>query len=130
MICTKRAFFFGLTSILVAQRPAAAKPTIFDFYDYVRRLKAASDQPHEEPWISARVRAVDRVRRQIRVMHLPASAFKMPAMTMTLLTADTVDLAVPKIGEWIEMRIAKRKDRIEIVDLRSLRRCGGAVCPP
>lgn len=121
MNVTKRAFILALATSLGTQNAVAAKPTIFDFYEYVQRRKAASDAPHEEPWISARIRAIDRGRRQTRVTHAPAPSFKMPTMTMTLGVAENVGLATLKAGVKIDIRIAERKGRIEIIDVQMRR---------
>ena len=130
MNITRRRFILGLALSVGAQKEAAAKPSIFDFYEYVQKLKASSDKPNEPPWIPAMVRIVDRTRRQIRIMHVPAPSVGMPAMTMMLHVAETVDLAVPKVGRWVDIKIAKRNDRIESIELRSRGRCRSAACPP
>ena len=122
MNLTKRAFIFGLASILSAQNASAAKPTVFDFYEYVQRRKAASETPNEEPWIPGEIRALDRGKRQIRVTHSPAPAFGMPIMTMTLDVVDKVDLKALRIGDQVDIRIGKIDGQIEVIDIRRLRR--------
>jgi|APMI01.1.fsa_nt_gi Cu/Ag efflux protein CusF len=121
MNLSKRAFILALATGLVAQDAVAAKPTIFDFYEYVQRRKAASDAPHEEPWISAMVRAVDRARRRIRITHVPAPSAGMPAMTMTLDVAEDLDVSVRRAGEAVDIRVDMRDGRLVVADIRTRR---------
>jgi Cu/Ag efflux protein CusF len=118
MHLSKRAFILALAAGLAAQGAVAAKPNIFDFYEYVQRRKAASDAPHEEPWISAKVGAVDRARRRIRITHVPAPSAGMPAMTMTLDVADDLDISVRKVGDAIDVRVGMSNGRLFVTYIR------------
>lgn len=119
MNLTKRAFILALATSLGTQNAVAAKPTIFDFYEYVQRRKAVSDAPHEEPWISVKVRAIDRARRQIRITHVPAPSAGMPAMTMTLDVAEDLDISLRKVGDVIDVRVGMRNGRLFVTDIRT-----------
>ncbi len=118
MNVTKRAFIFGLALTLGGRNAFAGRPTTFDFYEYVRKLRAASDKPHEEPWIPAKVRSIDRANRQIRITHVPAPSVGMPAMTMTLGIAEGLDISARRAGDAIEVRVDMRNRRLVVTDIR------------
>lgn len=116
MNVTKRAFIFGLALTFGGRSAFAGRPTTFDFYEYVRKLKEASDKPDEEPWISAKVRNIDRVNRQIRITHVPAPSVGMPAMTMTLGIVEGLDISAPRGGDVIDIKVGKRDGDLVVTE--------------
>ncbi len=117
MNVTRRSFIAILASALGSKTANAAKPTVFDFYEYVQRRKAATES-HEEPWLAATIRGIDRAKRRLWLTHSPAPGFGMPTMTMTLDVDQKIDLAPLKVGRRVDIRIGKNLNRIEVIDIR------------
>jgi Cu/Ag efflux protein CusF len=116
-----RIFVIGLMLSLTIQTVAHAKPNIFDLYEYENKVRAASETPQEHPWLRSKIKAIDRVRGQIRFTHVPAASLGMPAMTMTLGVSNGLDLSALGVSDTIDIRIAKQNGRIEIIEIRRQR---------
>ena len=114
-----RIFVIGLS--LTIQPVANAKPNIFDLYEYENKVRAASATPQEHPWLRSKIKAIDRMRRQIRFTHVPAASLGMSAMTMTLGVSNGMDLSALGLNDTIDIRIAKQNGRIEIIEIRGQR---------
>lgn len=118
MFLARRTFIVGLVLTAASENALAAKPTIFDFYEYQRKLRDASPTPHEHPWIPATVEGIDRARKEVTIYHVPAPSSGMPAMTMTFGIAEGVHLNMVKIGSSVDIQIDKHNGLIKIIDIR------------
>ncbi|MFD2181741.1 copper-binding protein [Rhodoplanes azumiensis] len=74
----------------------------------------AAAEPHEMPWMSARVVRVDNASGSATIFHGPIESTGMPAMTMTLGAAEPNLVAGLQEGQEIEFRVAGEKKIIAV----------------
>lgn len=118
MRIAKRSFLFSLGAAMATSASGIAKPSIFDFYEYTRRIQEGSQTPHERAWIPGTIKEIDMRTRHIAIEHLPTPETEMPRMIMTFAVTDGVHLPMLRIGDRVEIQIDKLNGLVTVIDLR------------
>ncbi|MDE2361100.1 MAG: copper-binding protein [Hyphomicrobiales bacterium] len=110
---------FALLCVVAGFTPArAAKPTVFDFYEYMQRMERHPNT-RECLWVAARVENVVSDKRELVLSHGAIPRLDMPAMTMAFAPADAAAFGLVHRGDWIDIRVVRDDGSMRIVDFRS-----------